>query len=85
VVSPQDSVLTRVRLHEQVSFLHKAAIARLLDTLPPRSRVELDGSHCQHIDPDVLECLSDFRRTAALNRIELRIVGLTLPPISPSL
>jgi MFS superfamily sulfate permease-like transporter len=84
VVSGAGSVLKRVRLHEQVTFLNKASLARLLDELPQHSRVELDGSSCRHIDHDVLEFISDFRRTAALREIDFRIVGIVLPPISPS-
>ena len=84
VVSSAGAVLKRVRLHEQVSFLNKASLAKLLDELPPRSRVEIDGSNCRHIDHDVLEFISDFRQTATLREIDFRTVGITLPPISPS-
>jgi MFS superfamily sulfate permease-like transporter len=84
VVSGAGSVLKRVRLHEQVTFLNKGSLARLLDELPRQSRIELDGSSCRHIDHDVLEFISDFRRTAALREIDFRIVGIALPPISPS-
>ncbi|MCC7125026.1 MAG: SulP family inorganic anion transporter, partial [Acidobacteria bacterium] len=74
IVSHAGAVLTRVRLHEQVSFLHKGSLAEMLDTLPRGSRVEIDGSACRHIDHDVLEFLSDFRQTATLKRIDFRIV-----------
>ena len=84
VVSGAGAVLKRVRLHEQVTFLNKASLAQLLDEMPTRSRIELDGSHCRHIDHDVLEFISDFRQTAALREIDFRIVGIALPPISPS-
>jgi MFS superfamily sulfate permease-like transporter len=84
IVSQRGNVLTRVRLHERVSFLNKASLARLLDGLAPGSRVELDGSACRHIDHDVLEFISDFRQTALLKHIDFRIVGLKLPAISPS-
>jgi MFS superfamily sulfate permease-like transporter len=84
VVSPHGSVLTRLKLNEQVSFLHKASLAQVLDELPMGSRVEIDGSGCRHIDHDVLEFISDFRQTALLRRIDFRTVGITLPPVSPS-
>jgi MFS superfamily sulfate permease-like transporter len=84
VVSPPGSVLTRVRLHETVSFLGKASLAEMLDTLPRGSRVEIDGSNCKRIDHDVLEFISDFRETAKLKHIDFRTVGLALPPVSPS-
>ncbi len=84
VVSPPGSVLTRLRLHDQVTFLNKATLARLFDRLAPGSRIEIDGTACRHIDHDVLEYISDFRRAARLKRIDFRTVGITLPPISPS-
>ena len=84
VVSPQGSVLTRLKLQEQVSFLHKASLARLLDDLPAGARIEIDGTACQHIDHDVLEFLSDFRQTARLRRIDFRTVGIDLPALSPN-
>lgn len=84
VVSGAGSVLKRIRLHEQVTFLNKASLAQFMDSLPDRSRIEVDGTACRHIDHDVLEFISDFRQTALLREIDFRTVGITLPPISPS-
>ncbi|MDH4064387.1 MAG: SulP family inorganic anion transporter [Acidobacteriota bacterium] len=84
VVSPRGSVLTRIKLQEQVSFLHKGALAQMLDELPAGGRIEVDGTSCRHIDHDVLEFISDFRQTAKLKHIDFRTVGLDLPPVSPS-
>jgi MFS superfamily sulfate permease-like transporter len=84
VVSPHGSVLKRLKLQEQVSFLHKATLAQALDDLPVGSRIEVDGTSCGHIDHDVLEFLSDFRQTARLRKIDFRTVGIDLPPVSPS-
>lgn len=84
IVSPHGSVLTRLKLHEQVSFLHKSSLARLLDGLPPGSRIEIDGTGTRQIDHDVLEYISDFRQAAQVKNIDFRTVGITLPPISPS-
>jgi MFS superfamily sulfate permease-like transporter len=82
VVSPKGSVLTRLKLHEHVSFLQKASLARTLEALPPGSRIEIDGTACRSIDHDVLEYISDFRETARVRHIDFRIVGISLPPIS---
>jgi SulP family sulfate permease len=84
IVSPPGSVLTRVRLQEQVSFLNKASLAQLLEGLPRGSRIEIDGTQCRYIDHDVLEFVSDFRQTARLKHVDFRTVGLSLPPVSPS-
>jgi MFS superfamily sulfate permease-like transporter len=84
IVSPPGAVLMRVRLHEQVSFLSKASLASLLNGLEPGSRVEIDGSRSSHLHHDILEFLSDFRQTALLKNIDLRFVGIELPPSSPA-
>ena len=84
VVSPRGSVLTRLRLHENVSFLAKAGLARQLEALPSGARIEIDGTHCRRIDHDVLEYLSDFRETALARRIDFRPVGIPLRPTTPS-
>jgi MFS superfamily sulfate permease-like transporter len=84
VVSPNGSVLTRIKLHDPVSFLHKASLMQLLDRLPVGSRIEIDGSDCRHIDHDVLESISDFRQTSKLRKIDFRTVGIDLPAVSPS-
>jgi MFS superfamily sulfate permease-like transporter len=84
IVSPPGAVLMRVRLHEQVSFLSKASLASLLNNLEPGSRVELDASRSTHIHQDILEFIGDFRQTALLKNIELRLVGIQLPPPGPT-
>lgn len=84
VISPAGAVLTRVRLNEQVSFLSKASLVKFLERVEPGGRIEIDGTRCLHIDHDVLEYLSDFRRTARLKQIDLRLVGVDLPSVTPS-
>lgn len=79
IVSPPGAVLTRARLQEHVSFLNKASLARLFESLPPGSRLELDGTPCRYVDRDVQELIANFRRTARLRRIDFRTVGLALP------
>lgn len=79
IVSPPGAVLKRVRLHEQVSFLSKGSLATLLERLEPGSRVELDGTRCKQIHHDVLEFIGDYRETAVLKKIDLRLVGIELP------
>jgi MFS superfamily sulfate permease-like transporter len=84
VISPPGSVLIRVRLHDQVTFLNKASLALMLDRLTAGARIEIDGTACRHIDHDVLEFISDYRLTAKLKHIDFRTVGLALPAVSPS-
>lgn len=83
VVSPKGAVLTRLRLNDAVTFLHKATLAATLEALPPGSRIELDGRFCRHIDNDVLELIHEFKDTARSRGIDYRLVGipeaLTMP------
>jgi len=85
VVSPKGAVLTRLRLNDPVTFLHKATLAATLEALPEGSRIELDGRFSRHIDPDVLELIHEFKETARSRRIDYRLVGIPDASIMPSL
>ncbi len=75
-VSSPDSVLQRYQLPDQVTFLSKANIEQTLDSLPPGSRIEIDGRNTKRFDHDVLEILYDFQTTATLREIDYRLVGV---------
>lgn len=63
-------------LAQEVSFLNKAAIKRVLTDLPARSRLIVDASHSVYIDYDVLALLRDFLRTGSKDRgISVKLVG----------
>jgi SulP family sulfate permease len=83
-VTPAGGVLRRLVLPEQVTFLHKASVAQTLEAIPPGSRVEIDGRQARQLDHDVLELITDFRETARLRGIDLRIVGLPPTPTIPA-
>lgn len=87
VVSPPGAVLTRLRLNDRVSFLHKASLAQRLEKMPAGSRIELDGRNGQHIDHDVLELIHEFTATARSRSIDYRLVGIpdstTMPARDP--
>jgi MFS superfamily sulfate permease-like transporter len=78
-VSPKGAVLRRLRLHENLNFLHKASLLAELDAVPPGSRIELDARDTRRIDPDVREVLLNFHDTARLREIDYRLVGVTPP------
>jgi MFS superfamily sulfate permease-like transporter len=84
VTSPPGAVLKRVQLQEQVSFLNKASLAKLLASLKTGDRLEIDGSRCRVIHRDVLEHMADFRLQALERGIDLRLVGIDLPPPPPA-
>jgi anti-anti-sigma regulatory factor len=69
-------VLRRLQLHDNINFLHKAALATELEAVPAGSRIELDARQTRRIDPDVLEVIHNFAETARLRNIDYRLVGI---------
>jgi MFS superfamily sulfate permease-like transporter len=78
-VSGKGAVLRRLKLHENLNFLHKAALLAELDAVPPESRIELDARETRRIDPDVREVLLNFRETARHRGIDYRLIGIDAP------
>lgn len=66
----------RIVLGDRVTFLNRAALARVLDQVPPRSSLLLDARSTEYIDPDVLDMLSDFQQeTAPARQISVSRIG----------
>jgi len=74
----------RITLSEDVSFLNKASILRLVNELPEHSVVTIDGTRSEHIDTDVVELLREFEQRAPLKHIALRLVGIPDLPLVQS-
>ena len=73
---PPSAIITRLQLVEHVSFLHRASLLRALDELEPTQRVEIDGSACLRLDPDVLESIYDYAEGRGPHQVRL----VNLPP-----
>jgi carbonic anhydrase len=69
-------VVKRYELDDQVTFLHRVGIVKILDELEDGARVEIDARRCRRIDPDVLAVFKEFQVNAADRRIDFRLVGL---------
>lgn len=70
-----DEVL-HVQLASQVSFLKRAALAKVLDGVPRGGHLLLDAQNTDYIDPDVLDLLQDYtRKTAPARGVEVSLVG----------
>ncbi len=68
--------VVRIELANQVSFLNRAALFRVLDEIPRGGRVLLDASHTDYIDPDVLDLLREFdEHTGPARGVEVSLVG----------
>jgi carbonic anhydrase/SulP family sulfate permease len=57
--------VTRVELANQVSFLNRAELRRVLDGMPRGRHVLLDASESVYIDPDILETVREYRDSIA--------------------
>lgn len=66
----------KIELSENVSFLNKASVNKVLHELPNDATVEIDGTRSQYIHPDVLELIHEFEQTAHTRNIEVILMGL---------
>ena len=63
-------------LANQVSFLNRAALSKVLDEVPSGGHILLDALSTDYIDPDVLELIREFsEQTAPARGVEVSMVG----------
>lgn len=67
---------TIITLSENVTFLNKANILRLLNNLPDHSEVVIDATASKYIDFDVYEIIQNFKIEAQRQNIKLVIQNL---------
>lgn len=68
--------ITHLELSNQVSFLNRAALDQVFEQAKPSSRMLIDASETDYIDPDVLNLIRDFReKTAPARDIEVSVRG----------
>lgn len=71
-----DGDITHVELANQVSFLNRAAIQSILDDAKPGTRLLIDASDSDYIDPDILSLIRDFANNVAAKRdVLVNLVG----------
>ena len=79
----EDHQITRLELSENVSFLNRASVNRVLHELPNGSIVEIDGTRSQYMHPDVIELIHEFEQTAHTRGIDVTLIDIPAPdPIS---
>jgi len=76
--SDTESDYFHIDLSEHVSFLNKAGIAEILQSLPENSTVDIDATQSAFIDYDVLEVIRDFEQTAKAKNITFNFMGKVL-------
>ena len=65
-----------IRLNSNVTFLNKVRLKNALDKIPEDSTLTIDGSHCNFIDYDILEIVSEFSNKAQDRNIEVHLKGI---------
>ncbi len=62
-----------IKLSQNVTFINKGKIVEVLHKIPKGSKVYIDGGRTSFIDKDVLEVISEFKRSAPYNNIEVSL------------
>ncbi len=65
-----------IELALNVSFLNKKRIRMLLDSIPPYSIVDINGTDSIYIDNDILEIIQDYKTKAHLKHVELKLKAI---------
>lgn len=74
----RSGLITQIKLHQEVTFFHKVRLAGVLESIPPHSVVEVDGSAARSIDHDVLDLLQLYKAQAAHRGVEIYFGGISL-------
>ena len=65
-----------IELSEDVSFLKKAAIQKLLVGIPDGKKVTIDASKTYYMHQDVIDIIEDFQVSAKSRNIEVKVIEL---------
>ncbi len=68
--------VVHIELANQVSFLNRAALSKVLDDIPSDGHALLDASNTDYIDPDLLDLIREFKdQTAPVRNVEVSLIG----------
>lgn len=67
-----------IELSEDVTFLNKASVLKVLDKIPEKSQVTINASKTQFIHLDIIEIIQDFAIKAENKEIKLTLIDLDL-------
>ncbi len=68
--------ILHIELANQVSFLNRAALDKLLKEAPAGTRMIIDATDTDYIDPDILSLIRDFKNNVApAHGVEVRLKG----------
>ncbi len=60
-----------LRLRKDVSFLNKAPLRKILNSLDDGSSILIDGTRADYVDIEILETFEDFQKAAAARDIKV--------------
>ncbi|MFL5753902.1 MAG: SulP family inorganic anion transporter [Bacteroidia bacterium] len=60
-----------IKLSQNVTFLNKGKIIEVLHSIPKGAKVYIDGGRASFVDKDILEIISDYKRSSHFNNIEV--------------
>lgn len=66
----------KIKLSEDVSFLNKASILKVLDQIPDNSNLTIDASDTKFIHFDVVEIIENFQINAKARHINVTLIDL---------
>ncbi len=72
----QEGTAGLIKLNSNVTFLNKVDIKKLLEEIPDKTALTIDGSDANYIDYDVLEIINEFKTKAKDRSIELTLIGI---------
>jgi MFS superfamily sulfate permease-like transporter len=64
------------KLAQEVSFLNKGDILRMLKSIEDGSKVVIDATDSKVIHYDIIELIRDFKTSAKLRNIDLELRGI---------
>ncbi|MCS6305528.1 MAG: bifunctional SulP family inorganic anion transporter/carbonic anhydrase [Nitrospira sp.] len=68
--------VVHIELANQVSFLNRATLSKVLNEVPRHGHILLDARNTDYIDPDILGMIRDFKeQTAPAHGVEVSLVG----------
>jgi len=65
-----------IRLNSNVTFLNKVKLRDALEDIPDNSYLTIDGSHCNFIDYDILEIISEYDHKAKDRNITVQLINI---------
>jgi len=68
-----------IELSENVSFLNKASVNKVLHELPADSVVTIDGTRSHYVHSDVIELIHEFASTAHTRGVDVTLEGIRGP------